>query len=89
MQVTTWERQAIGGLTGLLSDKVSRSSLYYSPVGVRAKTLKLMDEIDRVFTKYPFFNSRLFAGDFPGNGNPCRPSSCMSPKGSHGAIARS
>jgi putative transposase len=30
--------------------KISRSSLYY--------TLELMNEIDRVFTKYPFFPSR-------------------------------
>ena len=36
--------------------KISRSSLYYTPVGVNAKTLKLMNEIDRVFTKYPFFH---------------------------------
>jgi hypothetical protein len=35
--------------------KISRSSLYYAPVGVNAETLKLMNEIDWVFTKYPFF----------------------------------
>jgi hypothetical protein len=35
--------------------KISRSSLYYVPVGVNAETLELMNEIDRVFTKYPFF----------------------------------
>ncbi len=34
--------------------KISRSSLYYTPVGVNAETLELMNEIDRVFTKYPF-----------------------------------
>ena len=27
--------------------KISRSSLYYTPVGVNAETLKLMHEIDR------------------------------------------
>jgi hypothetical protein len=32
--------------------KISRSSLYYVPVGVNAETLELMNEIDRVFTKY-------------------------------------
>ena len=32
--------------------KISRSSIYYAPVGVNAKTLKLMHEIDRVFTKH-------------------------------------
>ena len=34
--------------------KISRPSLYYVPVGVNAQTLELMNEIDRVFTKYPF-----------------------------------
>ena len=38
--------------------KISRSSLYYVPVGVNAETLELMNEIGRVFTKYPFFGSR-------------------------------
>jgi len=41
--------------------KISRSSLYYVPVGVNAETLALMNEIDRVFTKYPFFGSRQIA----------------------------
>jgi len=41
--------------------KISRSSLYYAPVGVNAETLRLMNEIDRVFTKYPFFGSRQIA----------------------------
>lgn len=38
--------------------KISWSSLYYTPVGMNAETLSLMNEIDRVFTKYPFFRSR-------------------------------
>ena len=38
--------------------KISRSSLYYVPVGVNTETLELMNEIDSVFTKYPFFGSR-------------------------------
>ena len=29
--------------------KISRSSIYYTPVGVNAETLALMHEIDRVF----------------------------------------
>jgi len=41
--------------------KISRSSIYYTPVGVNAATLKLMHEIDRVFTKYPFFGSHQIA----------------------------
>ena len=47
---------------------ISRSSLYYVPVGVNAETLKLMNEIDRVFTKYPFFGSRQIAAYLPRNG---------------------
>jgi putative transposase len=38
--------------------KISRSPLDYAPVGVNDETLKLMNEIDCVFTKYPFFGSR-------------------------------
>jgi putative transposase len=38
--------------------KISRSSLYYTPVGVNAETLELMYEINQVFTKFPFFGSR-------------------------------
>tara|TARA_R100000935_G_scaffold3603_1_gene9111 strand:+ start:36 stop:815 length:780 start_codon:yes stop_codon:yes gene_type:complete len=48
--------------------KISRSSLYYVPVGVNTETLKLMNEIDRVFTKYPFFGSRQIAAYLPRNG---------------------
>jgi putative transposase len=35
---------------------------------VNDETLKLMNEIDRVFTKYPFFGSRQIAAYLPGNG---------------------
>ncbi|MEH6835880.1 IS3 family transposase [Falsihalocynthiibacter arcticus] len=48
--------------------KVSRSSLYYAPVGVNAATLELKNEIDRVFTKYPFFGNRQIAAYLPRNG---------------------
>ena len=48
--------------------KISRSSIYYTPVGVNAATLKLMHEIDRVFTKYPFFGSRQIAAYLPQSG---------------------
>ena len=41
--------------------KVSRSSIYYTPVGVNAETLKLMHEIDRLLIKYPFFGRRQIA----------------------------
>ena len=48
--------------------KISRSSLYYTPVGMDAETLNLMNEIDRVFTKYPFFGSRQIAAYLPRGG---------------------
>jgi putative transposase len=48
--------------------KIGRSSIYYTPVGVNAETLKLMHEIDRVFTKYPFFGSRQIAAYLPQSG---------------------
>jgi len=48
--------------------KICRSSLYYTPVGVNTETLELMNEIDRVFTKYPFFGSRQIAAHLPRNG---------------------
>jgi putative transposase len=38
--------------------KISRSSLYYTPIGFSAETLELMRQIDKVFTQYPFFASR-------------------------------
>ena len=40
---------------------LSRSGFYYTPVGIDADTLAMMKEIDRVFTKYPFFGSRQIA----------------------------
>jgi len=41
--------------------KLSRSSVYYAPVGIDPETLALMKRIDRVFTAYPFFGSRQIA----------------------------
>ncbi len=41
--------------------RLSRSAFYYAPVGIGADTLAMMKEIDRVFTKYPFFGSRQIA----------------------------
>ncbi|WP_425458154.1 hypothetical protein [Celeribacter marinus] len=45
--------------------KISRSSLYCVPVGVNAETLELMNEIDRVFTKYPLFPLSCIAAQYP------------------------
>ncbi|MGJ8597608.1 hypothetical protein [Sulfitobacter sp.] len=41
--------------------KISRSSLYFAPVGVNAETLKRKSGIGRVFTEYPFYGSRQIA----------------------------
>ncbi|HHS94365.1 MAG TPA: hypothetical protein ENK63_03365, partial [Rhodobacterales bacterium] len=35
---------------------LSRSAFYYTLVGIDAATLSMMKQIDRVFTKYPFFH---------------------------------
>lgn len=43
------------------SVRLSRSAFYDTPVGIDADTLAMMKEIDRVFTKYPFFGSRQIA----------------------------
>jgi len=48
--------------------KISRSSLYYMPVGFNPETLELMRQIDRVFTQYPFFGSRQIAAYLPRKG---------------------
>ncbi|MBO9432175.1 transposase [Sulfitobacter sp. R18_1] len=48
--------------------RLSRSAFYYTPVGINAETLALMKEIDRVFTKYPFFGSRQIAAYLRGEG---------------------
>ena len=38
--------------------KISRSSIYYTPVGFDQATVDLMHEIGRIFTRHPFFGSR-------------------------------
>ena len=48
--------------------KISRSSVYYTPVGFDQATIDLMHEIDRIFTKYPFFGSRQIAAYLPQSG---------------------
>ena len=48
--------------------KISRLSIYYTPVGFDPAMLDLMHEVDRVFTKYPFFGSRQIAAYLPQSG---------------------
>ena len=38
--------------------EVSRSTLYYRPVGHSAETLALMRRIDELYLSYPFYGSR-------------------------------
>ena len=40
---------------------ISRSTLYYRPLPASEETLSVMKEIDKLFTKYPFFGSRQIA----------------------------
>ena len=47
---------------------ISRPSTYYTPVGLNQATIELMHEIDRIFTKYPFFGSRQIAAYLPQSG---------------------
>jgi len=37
---------------------ISRSSLYYQPVGPSAKEIAIKHRIDELYTKYPFYGSR-------------------------------
>ena len=37
---------------------LSRSSVYYRPVGESAQTLALMRRIDELYLQYPFYGSR-------------------------------
>ena len=48
--------------------KISRSSIYYTPVGFDQATIELIHEIDRLFTKYPFFGSRQIGAYLPQSG---------------------
>ena len=49
--------------------KISRSSIYYTPVGLDQTTLDLLHEMNRIFTKYPFFGSRQIAAYLPQSGS--------------------
>lgn len=44
---------------------ISRSSYYYEPCGESSKNLILMKEIDKLYTKYPFYGSRRLAVNLP------------------------
>ena len=42
---------------------LNRANLYYRPVEISQETLDIMNHIDRVFTKHPFFGSRKIRRD--------------------------
>jgi putative transposase len=44
---------------------LSRSSYYYEPCGESVQNLILMKEIDKLYTKYPFYGSRRLAVNLP------------------------
>ena len=48
--------------------RISRSSLYYTPMGFNAETQELMRQIDKVFTQQSFFGSRQIAAYLPRKG---------------------
>jgi len=48
--------------------KISRSSIYYTPVGFDQATIDLMHEIDGIFAKYRFFGNRQIADYLPQSG---------------------
>ena len=48
--------------------KISRSSVYYTPVGFDQATIDLKHEIDGIFAKYRFFGSRQIADYLPQSG---------------------
>jgi putative transposase len=49
--------------------KISRSSIYYTPLGLDQETLDLLHEMNRIFTKYQFFGSCQIATYLPQSGS--------------------
>ncbi len=49
--------------------RLTRSMLYYLPVGVSAEDQALMKAIDRLFTKWPFYGSRKILLELRGEGH--------------------
>jgi putative transposase len=48
--------------------RISQSSTYYTLVGLDQATIYLMHEINRIFTKYPFFGNRQIVAYLPQSG---------------------
>ena len=52
---------------------LSRSALYYQPVGESAETLTLMRRIDELYLSYPFYGSRQMMRHLAREGPPPHP----------------
>jgi putative transposase len=48
---------------------LTRSSLYYVPTAVSEEEIRLTKEIDRIFTKWPFYGARKIVWELRGRGN--------------------
>lgn len=64
--------------------RISRSSLYYAPIGLSPETLELMRQIDKAFTQYPFFLWSPDCGLFTEKTVSCRSSSYSALDEKHG-----
>jgi putative transposase len=49
--------------------ELSRSSYYYSPLGVTEEELEIMKKIDRIYTDYPFYGIRKITEELKRQGN--------------------
>ncbi len=49
---------------------LSRSSYYYTPVGVSAADVACMEELDAIFTKWPFYGARRLRDELVAQGYP-------------------
>ena len=63
---------------------VSRSSLYYQPVGISQEGLELMKLLDKQYLERPFFGSRRMAIWLRGHGLPHQSEASGPPHGSDG-----
>jgi putative transposase len=52
---------------------VSRSTLYYVPVGVSAEDLAIMQHLDEVYTRWPFYGVRRMRVELDRRGLPANP----------------
>ena len=64
---------------------ISRSSLYYQPVGVSQEVLELMKLLDKQYLERPFFGSRRMAIWLRGQGLPHQSEASGPSHGSDGA----